>query len=271
MSAADAKVDGKADAKPVSKAGDKKTEIKPEKTEAEKAAEKKAERARRLEQRRKKNRDEERILSKGTYSEAVLYRAADFPGKAAGDAGFAMVLIGMFLIGYWFVRSGVMENTGAHLPLFRKLALYALPLGIGLGLSGSLIAVSHVPGDDRDGFLMARGLTTLGNLPACMGYVGLVVLMLHSKSVFARIRVLAPAGRMALSNYLMQSLISTCIFYGYGLGHWGLSRAWQVVYVVAFFALQIVFSQWWLSRNRYGPMEWLWRAFTYRQIRAMRR
>jgi uncharacterized membrane protein YeiB len=223
-----------------------------------------------LEETRERNRSEERIFTKGSYAEAVLFRAADFPGKVAGDAVFSTVLIGMFLIGFWFVRSGVMENTGAHLPLFRKLAWIALPLGIGIGLAGGLITTSHTLGDDRDGFLFARGLATLGNLPACLGYVGLVVLMLHSKTVFAKIRVLAPAGRMALSHYLLQSLVSTYVFYGYGLGHWGLARAWQVVYVLVFFALQVAFSHWWLSRYRYGPLEWGWRAFTYRLNPAMR-
>ena len=260
-------------AKPVDKTGaksDKEGAKKPEKSEAEKAAEKKAEKATRLEQYREKNREELRIFTKGTYFEAVLFRASEFPDKVAGDSGFAAVLVGMFLIGVWFVRAGIMENTGAHLPLFRKLAWYLLPLGIGLGLAGSMIAVSHVPGDSGDGFQFARGLATLGNLPACLGYVGLVVLMLHSNGIFSKIRVLAPAGRMALTNYLTQSLISTFIFYGYGLGHWGLSRAWQVVYVAVFFSLQVAFSHWWLSRYRYGPMEWVWRAFTYRQIPAMR-
>ena len=260
-------------AKPVNKTGtkpDNEGAKKPDKTEAEKAAEKKAERARRLEQYREETREELRVFTKGTYFEAVLFRASQFPDKVAGDAGFAAVLVGMFLIGVWFVHSGIMENTGAHLPLFRKMAWYLLPLGIGLGLAGSLIAMSHVPGDRGDGFQFARGLATLGNLPACLGYVGLVVLMLHSNSVFAQIRILAPAGRMALTNYVTQSLISTFIFYAYGLGHWGLSRAWQVVYVAVFFSLQIAFSHWWLARYRYGPMEWVWRAFTYRRIPAMR-
>ena len=243
---------------------------KPKKTDAEKAAERKIEKAKRLARRQEETRNEVRILSQGRYAEAVEMRARAFPGKAAGDAGFATVLIAMFLIGFWFVRSGVMENTAAHLPLFRKLACYALPLGIGLGLAGSFIAISHTPGDDHDGFQFALGLQMLGNLPACLGYVGLVVLMLHSNSVFAKISVLAPLGRMALTNYLMQSLICSLYFYAYGLGQWGMSRAWQMVFVAMVFALQVVFSHWWLARYRYGPMEWLWRAFTYRQTPAMR-
>lgn len=242
-----------------------------EKTAAQKAAEGKAERAKRLAQREERAREEVRILSSGRYLEAVDMRARRFPEKVAGDAGFGTVLVAMFLIGSWFVRSGVMQNTRARLPLFRKLALYGLPIGIGLGLLGSLIAVSSVPGAERDGFMFAQGLAMLGNLPACLGYVGLVVLMLHSNSGWSRIRVLAPLGRMALTTYLMQSVICTFYFYGYGLGQWGMGRAWQLAFVVLVLALQLVFSHWWLARYRFGPVEWLWRALTYRQVPAMRR
>lgn len=98
-----------------------------------------------------------RSSSSGTYMAAVEMRARRFPDKVAGDAGFATVLLGMFLIGSWFVRSGVMENTAAHLPLFRKLALYGLPIGIGMGLLGSTIAMSHTPGDNYSGFSLPEG------------------------------------------------------------------------------------------------------------------
>jgi uncharacterized membrane protein YeiB len=233
-------------------------------------AKKQAERAKRLAKQMERKRNEERVLSRGTYAEAVDMRAREFPERLADAAAMAVVAIGMFLIGAWFVRSGVMENVGAHMRLFRRLACYALPFGIGLGVLGSLVATSHTPGDSSDGFQLARGLAVLGSLPACLGYVGLVVLALHSNSVFAKIRVLAPVGRMALTNYLAQSLISTFVFYGYGAGQWGLARSWQVVYVAAVFALQVAFSHWWLAHYRYGPMEWLWRAFTYRQAPAMR-
>ena len=110
----------------------------------------------------------------------------------------------------------------------------------------------------------------LGNLPACLGYVGMVVVMLHSRSPFARIGILAPFGRMALTNYLMQSVICTTVFYGYGLGLWGMARSGQIVFVVPLLAAQIGLSHWWLARFRFGPMEWLWRGFTYRQMPPMR-
>jgi uncharacterized membrane protein YeiB len=241
------------------------------KAAAQKALERQVERARQVAKREEQAGSEVRILSTGSYADAVQMRARRFPEKVVGDAGFATVLVAMFLLGSWFVRSGVMENTRAHLALFRKLALYGLPLGIGLGLLGSLIAVTHIPGDEHDGFLMARGLAMLGNLPACLGYVGLVVLMLNSQSGLARIGVLAPLGRMALTTYLTQSVLCSLYFYGYGLGHWGMARSWQLLFVVLVLTLQLAFSHWWLARYRFGPVEWLWRAFTYRQSPAMRR
>ncbi len=246
----------------------------PQKTAAEKKAdrkaEKKAEGEKELARRAALAKEEARIMSSGGYLEGVGFRARTVGDKLSQDAGFASILVAMFLIGAWFVQSGIMRDTRAHLPLFRKLALYGLPVGIGLGLLGTLIAVGHIPGDSHDGFLLAMGLRMLGNLPASLGYVGLVVVMLHSGRIFSKVSVLAPAGRMALTNYLMQSLISTYVFYGYGLGCWGLPRAWQLVFATAVFAMQVVLSQLWLKHFRYGPLEWFWRGFTYRETPAMR-
>jgi len=241
-------------------------EKKPKKTKEQRAAERETEREKRLAENKENKATELRIFTQGSYYEAVIYRAARFLDKAADDFGFAMILISMFMLGVWFVRSGMMENTRAHLPFFRKMALIGLPLGIGLGLLGGLIAMSHTPGDRYDGWGIAHGISSIGNLPACLGYVGMVVLMLHSNTVFSTIRILGPVGRMALTNYLTQSLICAIYFYGHAMGHWGMPRAQQVMFVLVVYAAQIAFSHWWLSKFRYGPMEWFWRGFTYRQI-----
>ena len=237
----------------------------------ERVAERRAEREKNLAEAKEKDDNERRIFTSGTYWEAVKWRGSRFPEKAASDFGFATILIGMFLLGTWFVRSGVMESPGAHLQFFRALAVYGLPIGIGLGLLGSLIAMSHTPGDRYDGWGIAIGLAVVGSLPASLGYVGMVVLMLQSKTAFSRISVLGPVGRMALTNYLAQSLISTIVFYGYAMGYWGMPRAQQVLFVLVVYAVQIAYSQWWLSRFHYGPMEWLWRGFTYWQMPPLRR
>jgi len=97
-----------------------------------------------------------------------------------------------------------------------------------------------------------------------------VILMLYSASPLNKVSVLAPFGRMALTNYLTQSLVSSTFFFGYGFGNWGISRLDQMLFVAVLAVAQIAFSHVWLSRFRYGPMEWLWRAVTYWQIPPMR-
>lgn len=213
--------------------------------------------------------DETRLMSRGTYAEATAWRAEQFVKHQGQTIGFAVVVLGMFLLGAWFIRSGVMTNPAAHLDLFRKLAWYGIPLGLGLSLVSASITVSHVR-DQNDGpYQLAMGLAMLGNLPACLGYLSAVVLMFHGR--FRNwVAPLAPAGRMALTNYLGTSVICTLVFYGYGLGYWGLGRAWQIPFVFVVFGVQVLLSRWWLARFRYGPMEWLWRSVTYLQFPRIR-
>jgi uncharacterized protein len=268
--AAPAKVAAPVAAAAAAKADPKKPAAKPELTEAQKKAEAAAERTKRLKERAELAAKETKIMGSGSYVELVKLRAAHFAEHAQTESGFAFLLIPMFLLGAWFIRSGAMKNPGAHLPLFRKLAYVGLPVGIAMGLLGSLIAVRHLPGAQHDGFGLASGLLMVGNLAACLGYVSMIVLMLHSRSPFAKVAVLAPFGRMALTNYLGQSLIMSSIFLGYGFAYWGMGRAAQVVVALALCGVQIAFSHWWLARFRYGPAEWLWRAITYLKMPAMR-
>ncbi|MCL1634185.1 DUF418 domain-containing protein [Luteimonas sp. SX5] len=178
--------------------------------------------------------------------------------------------MGLFLVGAWFVHSGVIQHPQQHLGLFRKLAWIGLPLGTALAIAASFIAVSHVPGQNDKQWQLAVGLQSLGNLPMSLGYIAAIVLLLQKRAWAKLLSWLAPAGRMALTNYLSQSVIASLFFYGYGLGHWGVGRARQVLFVLAVFGLQLLLSRWWLSKFRYGPMEWLWRWATYARRPAMR-
>ncbi|MEN9866883.1 MAG: hypothetical protein RL748_2473 [Pseudomonadota bacterium] len=236
---------------------------------SEKKPDRQAQRAKRQKEREEATKNENRVLSTGTYLDALKLRATHFVEHSKGEGFFSIMLVAMFLIGNWFVRSGIMANTAQYLPLFRKLAWFAWPLGIGMGLAGSMLTTRFVPGVNN-GWDIAFPLLMMGNLPACLGYVAMVILMLHSSGPFSKIRILAPFGRMALTNYLMQSVIASLVFYSYGMGLYGMGRAAQFGYVALVIALQIGISHWWLANFRYGPMEWLWRAVTYWQIPPMR-
>ncbi|MCI4566642.1 DUF418 domain-containing protein [Lysobacter sp. CFH 32150] len=212
---------------------------------------------------------ETRVMSSGTYAEAVELRSRQFLALG-GNPAQVIWSLSMFLIGGWFVQSGVIVRPYSHLEVFRKLVRVALPTGIALALASSWVATSHIAGKNDTAWGFAQSLRLMGNLPMSLGYIAIVVLLLQ-KDVWARLLSwLAPAGQMALTNYLGQSIVGTLFFYGYGLGHWGMARAWQVVFVFVVFALQVLFSRWWLSKFRYGPMEWLWRWFTYARLPSMR-
>lgn len=208
------------------------------------------------------------VLTQGSYADAVAMRVDHLGERLRDEAGFAVVLVGVFLLGAWCVQGGIVANFQAHRPLLLRLARIALPLGIGLGLASSLVATARPAGVDDQGFDFAYGLLMLGSLPASLGYMAALLLLLPGHPWIGR--ALAPLGRMALSNYLMQSLVLSLLFYGYGAGLWGMGRAAQTGVALALCTAQALVSAWWLARYRYGPAEWLWRLLTYLRVPAWR-
>jgi uncharacterized protein len=94
----------------------------------------------------------------------------------------------------------------------------------------------------------------------------------HSASIRPKLGIMATAGRMPLTNYLMQTLIATSIFYGWGFGQWGkVGLAFDLVLSIGiFFVVQVPLSRWWLKHYEMGPMEFLWRKLTYGHARMRR-
>jgi uncharacterized protein len=178
-------------------------------------------------------------------------------------------ILGVFLIGAWLVRSGRMVDVVAHRGFFMRLLMVTLPLAV-LGVGASLAVGTQFPaGEDFPRAMLATGLMMLGNLPASLAIVSVFALLAGSGFGARMTAVLAPAGRMALTNYLTQSLVCSLVFYGYGLGQYGeWGRASQVGFVVLVFVLQVLASRWWMARFEFGPLEGLWRAGTH--LRAPR-
>jgi uncharacterized protein len=104
-----------------------------------------------------------------------------------------------------------------------------------------------------------------------LGYVCFVILLCQDAQWRARLHRFAAVGRMALTNYLLQSVIGTLIFYSYGLGFFGVGPAVLLPLTFVIFAVQLVLSSWWIARYRFGPVEWLWRRLTYKGSLPMRR
>lgn len=208
----------------------------------------------------------------GSFAEATVQRLHDFTSMIGFILIYGAFILGLFLVGAWFARSGAIARPGEFERLHWRLRWVALPVGL------AMVGVSFWLEPTLDfGRLDLRASTAqvlqmLGGAVMALGYLGWVVRGLQCPAVAGGLNALAPAGRMALTNYLLQSLVMTTLFFGYGLGWFGqLPRAWQPLLVLAFFGLQVALSQWWMARFRFGPAEWLWRAATYAQRPPMRR
>ena len=98
--------------------------------------------------------------------------------------------------------------------------------------------------------------------------------MIASKTPGLRsaVKLLAAAGRMAFSNYILESLLCTLLFYGHGLGLFAkVSRVQEALVVLAVWIVVLTFSRLWMRRFYFGPLEWLWRSLTYREREPFRR
>ena len=184
--------------------------------------------------------------------------------------------LGRFALGAAIGRSGLLDNVDAHLPLLRRIAQIAIPLGLAIGLFIRLILREGVdlPGDAEGWKSFAQVIRSPAALILAAGYCAGIVVALRSD--WGR-RIFTPfgaVGRMALTNYLAQGFIYAFVMFGVGpgLGLAGKIGDFAIVLIcLAYFALQILFSHWWLARYRFGPMEWLWRTLTYGERPAMRR
>jgi uncharacterized protein len=105
-----------------------------------------------------------------------------------------------------------------------------------------------------------------------LGHLGVIVLLWKSGWFGWLLKPFANLGQMAFSNYLMQSVICTLFFYGYGLAYFGRLQRYELWYVViSVWIFQLIFSSVWLIYFRFGPLEWIWRSLTYWKMQPMRK
>jgi uncharacterized protein len=213
------------------------------------------------------------VYTHGDFAAITAQRVSDYFG--IGMTGFAVMgfnVMAMFLLGVYFGKRGFFKNLPENQGLFRKLLLW----GLLIGLTGNLLYATLIIPISRiyqtwTLFLATTG-QTVGAPLLMLAYVSALCLLALSPGWGKRLRVLAPVGQMALTNYLMQSIICTLIFYGYGLGLFGkVGHAAGIAMAIAIYLLQIPFSHWWMKRFYYGPAEWLWRSLTYLKPQPFRR
>jgi len=193
---------------------------------------------------------------------AVERQTSGFIGQTLWRVG------GTVLLGMAFYRWGVLSGD-------RSARLYRLLLAGGvIGVVVTVAGVRYIEANDwsADAALFWRQFNYWASLLVAGGYVAVGTRYTQWRPDGVITRALAAVGRMAFTNYLLQTVVATTVFYGHGLGLFGaVSRAEALVMVVCFWAVQVVLSVLWLRVFRFGPVEWLWRTLTYGEKQRLRR
>jgi uncharacterized protein len=199
-----------------------------------------------------------------------LVFAAAFSAQVWG--WYFVWLVGRFLLGYvagtkrWFERDGA-----DHLVVFRRM-LWGFVPGAMWAAWQVVQALGLVANYEFELplRLAIRALFELALLGMVFGYVGVVVLLMQIPRWRRLLMIIAPAGRMPLTTYIVQSAVATTLMYGWGLGWYGMGPATYVPLALGIYAVQIGIAHVWLRYFRFGPLEWLWRWGVYLRRPPMR-
>lgn len=168
---------------------------------------------------------------------------------------------GAMLLGMALFKRGLLTNDGS-VREYRRLIVVGAVGGLTLILAG----VWYIEASDwaAGAALYWQQFNYWGSFLLASAYVGAIMLYARRRPEGPVTRALAAVGRTAFSNYILQTVIATSIFYGHGLGLFGqVSRVEALSIVVAIWVGEVLLSVLWLRYFRFGPLEWLWRVLTY--------
>ena len=203
------------------------------------------------------------------FTRTAATRVQSYGRNAWIQLVLAPTVLAMFVLGLAGGRRHLARKAAGHLALLRRVRSWGLVIGLPVAAL-SATGASLLPTLSALMCLWVNG-TVAGPLLA-LAYAASIALLWQRPGWQRSLRPLAAMGRMALTNYLLQSVIATLLFYGYGLGlARRVSPSLAILIATAILAGQILISGWWMRRYRFGPAEWLWRTLTYGARQPLRR
>lgn len=200
--------------------------------------------------------------------QALVQRTLDYLSSSALLLTRVPSVLAMFLLGFYVGKRNLLRDVGAHLPLLRRVRAW----GLGVGLPASLLVTLAYSQLSPFAALTSLGVNQVFAGPVlALGYAATLVLLVRHPLWQRLLGRLASYGRMALTNYLLQSALCGLLFYGYGLGLVQRVSPLQALgLALALNVALIGLSVLWLRHFRMGPAEWLWRTLTMGQAQPLR-
>jgi uncharacterized protein len=179
-------------------------------------------------------------------------------------------VLGLMALGMALLKLDVLTGRRSS-AFYARLAAGAFAVGLPVVLIGLQRNIAHGWSVEYSMFFGTLW-NYWGSVAMAVGYAALVMWIVRAHALAALTSRLAAVGRMAFTNYFLQTILATLIFYGHGLGLFGsVQRTAQVAIVFAIWAVSLIVSPWWLRRYRFGPLEWAWRSLTYGEKIVVRR
>ncbi|MFT3675204.1 MAG: DUF418 domain-containing protein [Chitinophagaceae bacterium] len=180
-------------------------------------------------------------------------------------------VLGMFTLGLYVGRKKMYINLETYRSLFRKIQRWGFALGIPTGMAHAWFEFDHQALPAPMGLLDTLSYA-LNVVPLSLAYTSTIVLWYMNKRNSCFLQFIKSAGRMALTNYIMQTVLGIIIYYGIGLGLG--TRVGPAIFLpaaIVIFMLQVIYSNWWFRHFSYGPLEWIWRMLTYGRWLAIKK
>ena len=220
------------------------------------------------------------VYATGSLIEVMTDNANAIPADPFEDLytpESGLTVLAMFLLGFSIGRSGLMRNISSQVVSIKRMRFW----GLGFGLTAMVLervlattygyAIFQEQQASTGIQLVGDLLFTFGATALALGYAAMLILIAQTPRGKVALMPLAAVGRLAITVYLTQTLMFSTLFYGYGFGQvFRLGPAIVTILAVVIFIIQIIACQWWLSRFRFGPVEWLWRSLTYLKWQPLR-
>ena len=205
------------------------------------------------------------VYAHASFVQMRTMEACRFPWEASGWIGGTMILT-LFLVGLAFGKARFFDRIDALVPRITRGTAVALIFGF------TILGLRYLVPEDASGFADAgsRFLGTTGVTLTALGYAGVLILLFRTTPGHRVLYPLAAIGRMALTIYIGQSVLSAWLFQGWGMG-WGNYPGLRalVPLAAAIYLSEVILCNAWLRYFRFGPLEWLWRSLTYWKIQPM--
>ena len=209
--------------------------------------------------------DANRVYATGSMSDVLRFSAHEIPSLLPLHLYVFPRTVALFLFGAFVWRVGVIRHAELH----RRLLLGVAYLGVAIG--GLLTMFGAMKAWPKAVAAAVAYLSAVAPIILALGYGAAVICLVEFTAARKVLSAVAPLGRTAFSNYLLQSVVFGWTFFGYGLGVFGhLGAAAALLLGVAIYGLQVGLSAWWLRHYRFGPLEWLWRTLMYGARQPMR-